>query len=104
MAKPLERVAEDKFVKWCEGNGWECLKLRIDGVNGFPDRTVIADGFTIYVEFKRPGESLRPAQEEWRDRLLELGHHWTVAESLEEAIEFTEDVIYERLRNRRHRI
>lgn len=58
-----EAELELRFVTYAESVGCLALKLRIDGVNGFPDRTVIApDGRIMFIEFKRKGGRLRPAQ------------------------------------------
>ena len=89
-SKPLERIAEDKFVQWCKDQGWECLKLCILGENGFPDRTVITPHCVIFVEFKREGEKLRPRQVVWMERLsFELGQWYLTATDFERVREQT---------------
>ena len=70
---PLEADEETAFTAWVNGLGLECLKLRIDGANGFPDRTVITPRGTLFFEFKRPGEALAPEQVIWKDRLERQG-------------------------------
>ena len=78
---------ERKFVKFCLDKGWLCLKLRIDGENGFPDRTVITPNGVHFIELKRPGGKLRARQIVWLDRLTALGYNADYFDSLEAAIE-----------------
>jgi len=45
----------------------QCKKLRIfvlknTGMRGIPDRLCVANGKTIWVELKKPGETPRPSQ------------------------------------------
>ena len=41
---------------------------------GFPDRIVIGQNTTLYIEVKGKGGRLSTAQKIWIDRLRELGH------------------------------
>ena len=90
MSPPLERDAEDRFVTWIESLGFQAWKLRIDGRNGFPDRTVVTDRGTVFFEFKRPGEDLRPQQRNVVKTLQSLGRSVFVVESVREAKELFE--------------
>jgi hypothetical protein len=66
VTKPLESEIEGAFVKYAQARGCYALKLRLDGRNGWPDRTVIGpEGLVMFVEFKRPGSKLRPMQRVW---------------------------------------
>ena len=87
MSTPLERDAEDRFVTWIESLGFEAWKLRIDGRDGFPDRTVVTDQGTAFFEFKRPGGKLRPQQRQLIRRLGELKAPVFVVHTLKEAKE-----------------
>ncbi|MCR9200710.1 MAG: VRR-NUC domain-containing protein [Planctomycetaceae bacterium] len=88
MTTPLEISEERRFVRHCESLGLEALKLRIDGQDGFPDRTVFHDGRTIYFEFKRAKTGkLRPQQRRWKKRLEQLGFEVIVPTSFEQARE-----------------
>ena len=70
----LESKIEEKFVRWCENQGWECLKLRIDGQKGFPDRTILRpSGLVTFCELKRPGGTTSAQQDEWLRKLQALG-------------------------------
>ncbi|MFJ2662543.1 VRR-NUC domain-containing protein [Arthrobacter koreensis] len=62
MGKP-EAYVEKYLLKRCKALGFGCLKFTSDGTNGVPDRIVIGNGRTVFVETKRPGERLRRLQE-----------------------------------------
>ena len=70
----LEKHGEAEIVRFVEDElGGECLKLKLDGRTGFPDRTILLPGCSpIFVEFKKPGGKLRAAQVKWKERLEEL--------------------------------
>jgi hypothetical protein len=83
----LEKQIEDRLVKWCKARGLQCLKLRIDGVNGFPDRTILGpNGLCIFVELKRTGGVLSAAQKNFLAWASLNGHAAFVAYSFEDAI------------------
>lgn len=86
----LERDIENRFVRWCAGRGFQCLKLA-PSVRGFPDRTVLCpDGRTVFVEFKRDDGTLSPHQVEWIGKLKRLGFTVGVCRSVAEAVELVE--------------
>lgn len=71
-------MRESKIEKDCckLAKKWGCLvfKFTSPGNKGVPDRLFInPKGETFYVEFKRPGEKLRPIQEYQIGRLKEHG-------------------------------
>ena len=71
----MESHIEKSVVKYVEDvlKG-EALKLRIDGKNGFPDRSIkLPNGIEFLIEFKTPKGTLRSAQKKWIKRLRELG-------------------------------
>ncbi|QEF98174.1 VRR-NUC domain protein [Stieleria maiorica] len=69
----LEADIESAFVAYADRKGCLALKLRIDGANGFPDRTVITPRGIFFAEFKKPGGKLRPAQKRIAEELRRLG-------------------------------
>lgn len=69
----LEKDIENAFVKFCRDKGLKALKLRVDGQNGFPDRTVFTVKGPILFEFKRPKGTLRSMQKCWILWLESLG-------------------------------
>jgi len=81
-----EKIAENDFVKHCESLGYLCLKLRIDGLDGWPDRTVITPQGVFFVEFKSATGDLRPHQRKWKRLLEAMGYTVCVARTLTEAL------------------
>ena len=82
----LEADTEEAFVKYAEELGCEAKKLREDGVNGFPDRTILTPRGSYFIEFKRTEkETLRPEQRKQIKRLRELGRVVLVTHCLETA-------------------
>lgn len=70
----LESDIEGAFVTYAESLDCHAMKLRIDGMNGWPDRTVICPcGRIMFIEFKRPGGKVRPMQRVWAKILRNCG-------------------------------
>ena len=87
----LEKHGEAEIVRFVEDElGGECLKLKLDGRTGFPDRTILMQNcFPIFVEFKKPGGKLRAAQVKWKERLDDLSGYvprYFLVETDEESI------------------
>lgn len=75
----LEKDIEGKVVSWANNHGFLSLKVRFQE-SGYPDRLFISpQGHTIFIEFKRPGES--PSQLQlYRIRCLKgrnIPAYWT---------------------------
>ena len=50
------------------------LLLKLMGCTGIPDRLcILPNGRILFVEFKRSGGKLSPAQAYWLDRLVHMG-------------------------------
>ncbi len=91
--KALESLTEHRF--YMELVGWaikndiliDVIKLNITGRKGWPDRMILVDGgFTIFVEFKRPGEEPRKLQHHVHARLRKMGFIILVHDNLQEAL------------------
>lgn len=92
MAK--EKLIEDAFVAFAEQKGCQAIKLRIDGQNGFPDRTVLCpNGFVFFIEFKSPNGSWRAGQIEWRKKIEVLGFIVLEVRFAGEAERFLEELL-----------
>ena len=61
MGKP-EGTIENYLRDQCKARGYICFKFAPCGVNGIPDRIVIGNGQTVFVELKAPGERPRKNQ------------------------------------------
>lgn len=69
-----ESSLEERCVRRVEQLGGLALKLQIPGVRGFPDRTVLIEGHTIFFEFKRAkGGRISSQQNRWAERLQDRG-------------------------------
>lgn len=73
MARPEAKI-EEAFVKYAKSKGCKPLKLRIDGENGFPDRTILLpNGRVLFIEFKAESGIESKLQEAWRATLRAMG-------------------------------
>lgn len=70
-----ESTLERRLVREVERIGGRAPKWVSPGNRGVPDRIVILPGGrTIFVEMKKPGESLEPLQRKWAKELIGMGH------------------------------
>jgi hypothetical protein len=89
-----EVVAQRNFAKACKDRGWvpvwhKTYKRSTANV-GCPDFIVAAYSQTFWIEFKLPGEDLRPDQAAFRKRLLQNGVQMCVVYSAQEAVDLIE--------------
>jgi hypothetical protein len=78
----IESDLEKYLITESNKRGFLCLKLRIDGTNGWPDRTLFSKhGMVAFIELKRPKRG-RPSslQRKWIAELVERGR---IAEFIE---------------------
>lgn len=93
-SKVLEVDIEDAFVTFAEKLGCQAKKLRIDGENGFPDRSVLCpNGMVFFIEFKTVTGDLRPGQIDWHRKLSALGFIVLVVRNAGEAERFLEELL-----------
>ena len=83
-----EKDVEKKLVREVEKRGGLCLKFTSTSLRGVPDRIVIYDGLTCFVELKRPGEEPRPLQKKIIKQLQENGALVFVISDLAELKDF----------------
>ena len=81
-----EAKIEDAFVAEMTKRGHLCPKLRWDGRNGWPDRTLITPWGIRFYEFKAPGGQLSRAQTRMHSELRSRDQQIVVAHSLEWAM------------------
>lgn len=80
----LESSIERSFVNYVTKLGYKTIKVK---KFGWPDRTVILhNGYHFYIEFKRPGEELRPMQVHVNDILSRTGAHVYTCDSFKKAV------------------
>lgn len=59
------------------------FKFSSPGNNGVPDRIILHQGNTYFVELKKPGEKLRPLQKAVKKRFNKLGFNVYVLDSID---------------------
>ncbi|MFE4332476.1 VRR-NUC domain-containing protein [Streptomyces sp. NPDC056831] len=72
-ADKRERTVEGYLLRQCRANGLLCLKFVSPARRGVPDRIVVAQSRTVFVEVKRPGGQLRKLQETMHAKLRRHG-------------------------------
>lgn len=78
----LESEIEQACVKIAKEH--KCLLLKIQGAKGYPDRLLLTPtGSAMFMEIKRPGESLRPLQRYILTELVKMGHKAEEIDSVE---------------------
>lgn len=78
-----EKFIEAALVKRVKSLGGEVRKAAWIGRRGAPDRLVMLDGRTIFVELKAPGEKPEPHQEREHERMRAMGQEVVVIDSIE---------------------
>ncbi|MCH8821313.1 VRR-NUC domain-containing protein [Patescibacteria group bacterium] len=87
---------EQPFVDWVRDD-WPlpavALKLVLFAGSGFPDRTILGSGKIFFIEFKKSGRVLDPAQTKWKKILQRLGFKVYVCTSTAQAIRIFKTVM-----------
>ena len=79
-----ERDIEKAFSREARKRGVLCWKFVSPGVSGVPDRILVGDDASVvFIEFKRPGEKLRPLQLRICQKLVDRGLSVIVIDSLD---------------------
>ena len=89
----LEADIEKEFVLYAAAKGCHAIKLRIDGQNGWPDRTVITPSGVLFMEFKTSAGKVRPMQSVWAKLLSSVGHQVHFPRSFQAAKEILDGVL-----------
>jgi len=79
LENKIERYLKDEIEKI---NG-KTFKFSSPGNNGVPDRIILHQGNTYFVELKKPGEKLRPLQKAVKKRFNKLGFNVYVLDSID---------------------
>lgn len=78
-----EGEIESYLVNQSEKRGILCYKFVSPGNRGVPDRILIGNGKTVFVELKAPGEEPRPLQEYVIKKMKKAGADVRVADTKE---------------------
>lgn len=87
-----EGAIENYLKQRCEKQGWLCYKFMPCGYNGVPDRIVIGNGRTIFVELKAPGETPRKNQLAIHKKMRKAGAEVHVIDTKEQVDAFIDDL------------
>lgn len=71
--KKLESKFEQEFNQWVKEHGGLSIKMPANVYTGIPDRMVLHEGRTAFIELKRDGEKPRKIQQFWLDTLRRHG-------------------------------
>lgn len=74
--KPREYAIEDTIVAEAEAAGWFVRKLSYPGRRRAPDRWFLRGGRNVFIEFKRSGKDITPAQAEEGAKIKAHGGEW----------------------------
>jgi hypothetical protein len=78
-----ERDIEQYLVKRVKELGGEVRKIRWVGRRGAPDRLVMLQGTTVWVELKAPGRPVEVYQIREHARMRVMGQHVEVVDSID---------------------
>lgn len=89
-----EKLVERKLVELVKINNGMCIKLLCDQLIGLPDRLCLFPNHKIvFVETKTTGKKPRRIQAYMHKKLRALGFRVEVIDSVEDAINFVEDIM-----------
>jgi adenosyl cobinamide kinase/adenosyl cobinamide phosphate guanylyltransferase len=98
-ASPLEKELHRQIMAHCDAQWprWKYIHSRMDQrptqEAGVPDFVIVLpQGRTLYVEAKRPGEKLSPAQRDWQAEMAKLNHTVYVVHDLKEFLSVLSDL------------
>lgn len=89
-----EKLVERKLVELVKINNGMCIKLLCDQLIGLPDRLCLFPNHKMaFVETKTTGQKPRRIQAYMHKKLRALGFRVEVIDSVEEVINFVEDIM-----------
>ena len=90
-----EKQIENKLKKEIEKLGGICFKFTSPNNDGVPDRLILINGYTIFVELKAPGKKPRPLQRKQIKRIQRQGIPVYIISTIKEVENFIKkDVSY----------
>lgn len=92
-----EKLVERKLVELVKINNGMCIKLLCDQLIGLPDRLCLFPNHKMaFVETKTTGQKPRRIQVYMHKKLRALGFRVEVVDSVEDVINFIEDIMLNR--------
>jgi len=89
--KMLERDIERRLRLGIKALGGKAYKFSSPGNNGVPDRIVLIQGKSFFVELKRPGKNLSPGQRAVKRDFKKLGFEVYKIDSIEDVDRFLKE-------------
>ena len=94
----LEKSIQKKVISYARSHDFIALKINVGSQSGWPDYVLIdPDGWHVWIEFKKPGEELRPLQVHRKTQLTERGIPVTVIDNEELGIEYIDILVAARV-------
>jgi hypothetical protein len=84
----LERSVETELVKQVKNLGGICWKFTVPSTAGVPDRIILYNGKTYFVELKAPGKKPRPLQLKIHRDMKKQGFPVTTIDNINDVHEF----------------
>jgi len=98
----IEKDVEQRLVKRVIELGGKCYKFVSPGNAGVPDRIVVCNGHTVFVELKKPeGYKFAKLQKYHRDEIIRNGGECVLIKNYDEVDHFIEK-LKEVVRNEVH--
>lgn len=79
-----ESKIESVVCKYASDHGWLVFKFSAPNHRGVPDRLMIKDGVTVYVEFKAPGKKPTGLQLRTHDKIRKAGATVLIIDDIEQ--------------------
>jgi hypothetical protein len=93
MARTPEGKVEDHLFNRCKKLDFMCLKFTSPANSGVPDRVIIGNSLTVFLELKAPGESLRALQHERINEMINHGAIVRVADTTDLVDELLAEIV-----------
>lgn len=91
--KMLERDIERRLRLGVKALGGKAYKFSSPGNNGVPDRIVLIQGKSFFVELKRPGKNLSPGQRAVKRDFKKLGFEVYKLDTIDDVDKFLEEAV-----------
>lgn len=88
-----EGIVEKYLFKQCKKLDVMCLKFATPSTTGVPDRLLVINGWTVFLELKRPEGTLRRLQEEVTDIMRDHGADVRFADTKEKVDDLLAELI-----------
>lgn len=88
----LESKVEDYLIKKAVEHNFLCYKFTSPGNNGVPDRILIGNGRTLFVETKAPGKTARKLQKYMINQMIKHGADVRLADTFDKIDQLFQEI------------